>query len=300
VAAPGQRGLVMGSQGQQNIDTLRQNGAVLLVAHTEDWTPETLTGVTLDGFEMFNLHASTVSNAGNVLILLNDLQQQVPDMIHPDLAILSLISEDNRYLSTWGTVLSRGFRRVTTMGTDCHRNTFQQKLADGERADSYRRMMMAFSNHLLVRPAPDGSVSRVELVEALAAARLYGVFELLGYAEGFDFTATQGASVFELGSEVTLAAGPVTLTARMPRIQDLDSRVTPPELTLRLLRAREGGFDEVARGSSDVTLAVTEPGAYRAEVRMRPRHLKELLGYDRDRLAEEDRPWVYSNAIHVR
>ena len=35
-------------------------GAVVLVAHTEDWTPEQLTTLPLDGFEMYNLHANTL------------------------------------------------------------------------------------------------------------------------------------------------------------------------------------------------------------------------------------------------
>src|SRR5262249_40404671 len=152
---------------------------------------------------------------------------------------------------------ARGKKRVTTMGTDCHRNTFRQLAQDGERIDSYRRMMSWFSNHLLVRPDASGGFSDLELKEALRGGRLYGAFEVMGYPQGFDYYVEAGG---EMGSEVALADRPV-LIAKLPKIQDLDPKAAAPGLSIRILRAQEGGWEEVANGSADLRYTVDAPGA---------------------------------------
>lgn len=275
------------------IAILKQHGAVALVAHTEDWTVDQLSELPLDGFEMYNLHANTLLAAGSALELLVKLDQKDPGLPDPNLIFVNLLSEDDRYLSTWGTVLSRGIKRVTTMGTDCHRNTFPQIAQDGERIDSYRRMMIWFSNHLLVRA--DGSDA--ELKDALRAGRLYGAFEVLGYPRGFDYFVESGG---EIGSEVQLSDRPV-LIVKMPSIENLDPSAEAPVMRMRVLRAIEGGFEEVATGSDpELRFTPTVAGAYRAEVRMEPRHLTKYLGDYARTLAKKDTPWIYSNAIYVR
>ena len=73
-----------------------------------------------------------------------------------------------------------------------------------------------------------------------------------------------------------------------------------PRISLRILRAKENGWDMVAstdRASLDYT--PDKKGAYRAEVRIVPRHLRALLGKDAARLSEKGRIWIYSNAIYV-
>ena len=54
----------------------------------------------------------------------------------------------------------------------------------------------------------------------------------------------------------------------------------------------------VAKGDESVRYKPEAPGAYRAEVRMQPRHLKRYLGAQAA-IAEEDRIWIYSNAIYI-
>src|SRR5262249_41443003 len=160
-------------------------------------------------------------------------------------------------------------KRVTTMATDCHRNTFPTLMQDGERIDSYRRLMVWFSNHLLVHPQADGSWDDRDLKDALRAGRLYGAFEVMGYPEGFDYHAESDSSVAEMGGEVALADHPVLQVSR-PSVLHLDPTREPPVLTMRILRAIDGGFEEVASGDQHLIFWPSQPGAYRAEVRMVP------------------------------
>jgi hypothetical protein len=279
------------------IEALRTKDAVALVSHTENWTVVQLEDLPLDGFEMYNLHANLILNlnrAVQLLLRLND-----PGLMQSDLIVLGIMSEDPRYLTRWGSVLASGTKRVTTMATDCHRNTFQQLLPDGERGDSYRRMMLWFSNHLLLRPEADGSWDDRHLKEALRAGRLYGAFEVMGYPEGFDYHAEAGGQSYEMGEDVQLADQPILRVTR-PSVRHLDPTREPPKMTLRILRAIDGGFEEVASGESALAFSPTQPGAYRAEVRMVPLHLREDLGNDATSLLARDFVWIYANAIYVR
>ena len=291
------RRAVYNSLAADDLEKVKAAGAISLVAHTERFTPDQLAAMPLDGFEMFNVHANLFRSAAVALELVSRVDNHEPNFMDPNLVLLPIFTEDPKYLETWGTVLSRGLRRVTTMGSDCHRNSFPTLMSDGERVDSYRRMMSWFSNHLLVRPRTGNTWDDLELKQALKAGRLYGAFEVLGYPLGFDFHATEGAAVHEMGDQVSLAKG-VKLLVTMPTLQGLDPRVEPPTLAARLLVAREGGWDTVKEGSGDLSFDVTAPGAYRVEIRMLPKHLKALLGRDAQ-LVTKDVVWVYSNPVYV-
>jgi hypothetical protein len=290
------RSAVYASATPENVAALKNLGAVSLVAHTEDWTPDELIALGVDGFEMYNLHANLELNivAGADLLGRLATPERLP---HPDLILLPIISEDPRYLDTWSAVLARGTRAVTTVGTDCHRNTFKQELPDGERIDSYRRMMIWFTNHLLVRPRADGSWDDLELKQALAAGRLYGAFEVFGYPLGFDFSAREGGSTREMGEHVSIAAGAKLFVAR-PALRGLDPALDPPELKVRLLHAGATGWEVVAESGGDLEFEPAAPGAYRAEVRIVPRHLRgDLASYAA--LADAEFVWIYANPIYV-
>jgi hypothetical protein len=295
-STPEERKAAYGNRDPKVMLGLKQAGAVYLAAHTEKWEAEELATLPLDGFEMYNLHANALSGAGGAISLLARLNAP-EELPHPDLSLLPIINEDPIYLRIWGSVLARGARRVTTIGTDCHQNLLRDELADKERIDSYRRQMIGMSNHLLVQPSVDGSFGDLELKAALAAGRLYGAFELLGYPAGFDYRAETDPGVIEMGSAVPLAVG-VELLVDLPSVVDLDPDAAAPVLTARILRAREGGFDLVTEGESNLRHRVNEPGAYRAEIRMRPRHLARWLSSFAD-LGERDFVWIYSNAIYV-
>ncbi len=281
------------------VDAFHAARAVSLVAHTELWKPDDLLATSFDGFEMYNLHANAYVNGGAILEMLTRIDAKDPDLPHPDLLFLVFSQIDTpAYLNTWGTVLARGAHRVTTMATDCHRNSFPQIAPDGERLDSFRRMMMMFSNHLLVRPKDDGTWDDADLKEALRGGRLYGAFEFVGYPQGFEYVAEEGGAVREMGETVSLGKG-VRLVVRRPSPTNLDPAAEAPRIRIRLLRAIPGGWDEVAQQrEGDLRQDVAEPGVYRAEVRIVPLHLKAYAGNRAD-LVRIERPWIYANPIYV-
>jgi len=293
------RGAVYGDASPTSMQALKDAGAVVLVAHTESRTVDDLVNKPFDGFEMFNLHANAYKNADILLMFAVESEAKrfdgLPD---PDAFLTGFDLEDPAYLTRWGSVLARGVKRTTTLGTDCHRNSFPTIAADGERIDSYRRMMMAFSNHLLVKPEADGSWNDLDVKEALKAGRLYGVFDAFGTPVGFDFVGHSGNDTREMGEDVSLAAG-ARLSVTAPTLKDLDPAADAPDISLHVFRAIDGGWDEVA-SSTESSLDYTPKveGAYRAEVRIVPRHLKAFLGKSPAWLRAE-RPWVYSNAIYV-
>ncbi len=300
VADAGNRAAIYNSEQPAAYLEVKAKNAVMMVAHTENWTADELVSLPIDGFEMYNLHANTLLNGGVVAELALQVdRKEFEGLPHPDLFFAALTKfEDPRYLETWGTVLARGAHRVTTVGTDCHRNTFKSLMQDGERVDSYRRMMLAFSNHLLVKPTTDGGFDDRSLKEALRSGRAYGAFEFLGYPEGFDAVALEGTAVREMGDTASLAKG-VTLKLTVPKVQRLDAAALAPTIKGQWLKARDGGWDVVAEGPGPTVEATpTEPGAYRAEIRIIPKHLDGFIGKRRDFIKNE-RPWVYGNPIYV-
>ncbi len=121
---------------------------------------------------------------------------------------------------------------------------------------------------------------------------------MLGFPEGFDFHAKTGAGVAEMGGEVALGDAP-ELVAKLPKVKELDPSVKRPDFVVRLLRAKSGGWDVVKETAEDLAHVPSEPGAYRVEVRMKPRHLLPHLSSYAD-LAEKDFVWIYSNAVYVK
>jgi hypothetical protein len=291
-----ERQAVYGDVSAAAIAQFADAGALTLAQHTEDWTVDQLSTLPLAGFEMYNLHRNLMSNMAGALELLMHLDE--PDaMPAPDLVLLPVFREDQEYLDKWSAVLAGGARRVTTMATDCHRNSLPAKLADGERVDSYRRMMLWFSNHILVVPGAGGAVDDRSLKDALAAGRLYGAFELLGYPVGFDFRAVVAGVTHEMGETVSLTGAP-ELTVTLPHVDDLDPTAEAPSFLVRIHQAQAAGWKVVAEGPGDLVHKPATKGVYRAEVRMVPRHLRSYLGAYQA-LAEKDLPWVWANPIYV-
>ncbi len=281
----------------ERVASLKALGAVVLQAHTEERDVDTLRSLGLDGFEIYNLHANLDPNIRadflglEPLSYFRDLNAFVrSDTMPPDLAFLAFWEPNKPGLAAFDTLLSEGQHLVGTAGTDSHQNVIKTKMNDGERADSFRRMMRWFSNDLLVDEVTPSAIK-----DALRAGRGYIAFEVLGTPVGFDFRAEAAGHVTEMGETVALEDAP-TLVVEKPSIYGIDADIP---VTIRLLRAEEGGAVEVASAHDTLRYTPTEPGAFRVEVDLRPTYLKGLLDDAQRELAERTFTWIYANPIYV-
>lgn len=281
------------------VAAFRAAGALVWQAHTEGRTLDELRAIDLDGLEIYNIHANVAPDIREEhlglpptsffrdLLDFTDARFRLP----PDLAVLAFLSENQPALDRWDALLSEGAHIAGTAGADAHENTFTMLLPDGERADSYRRMMIWVQNHLLVDDAtPEG------IDDALVRGRLYVTFEVFGTPVGFDFVAEDASATFEMGDDAPVGA---TLRLTRPSLPEGFPADPPPIVTMRILRATATGAVEVASGDgATLEHVTTEAGAYRAEVRMIPEHARPVLGSRGESLIRE-LPWVYSNPIFV-
>ena len=179
----------------------------------------------------------------------------------------------------------------------------QFMLSDGERIDTYARVIRWLNNRALVT-GPGIDSAR----EAMGRGRSYGVFAVLGEPGPLRFQArTSSGRVLEMGDD-GLASG-TTLLARMPDrpMAELGAQWTAAdaqraELHALLWRTTASGRALAAEWrdfSSQVELAAPGPGAYSLEIRLVPRHLDGLLA-NAKALASTEHRWVLTNAILLR
>jgi hypothetical protein len=178
----------------------------------------------------------------------------------------------------------------------------QLLLSDGERIDSYARVLRWLNNRALVKsPGIDGAR------EAMAHGRAYGVFAVLGEPGPVAFQArTASGDVLEMGDEG--AAQGATLLVRLPDppAPELGPRWTAADaaraqLHTLLWRTTAGGPELAAewwQNSTRVEFAAPGPGHYSVEMRIVPRHL-DGLGASLALVGSEYR-WVLMNAIELR
>jgi hypothetical protein len=88
------------------------------------------------------------------------------------------------------------------------------------------------------------------------------------------------------------------LRLQAPGLFNPDPAVTPPAISMRLLRIA-GGATQVAAEGLSIDLANAEAGIYRVEARIIPHHLRPYLGANAD-MYIRDSLWVMSNPIFVK
>jgi len=290
------------TRAPEAVAALREAGAIVLHAHTEERTFEELWPLGLDGFEIYNLHANVNPRWRQLPEVLPDILEVIQagvDGPHPDLAMLAALRENPWAIDTWNRFIARR-RTLGVAGSDIHQNLPSAlfRPTDGERLDSYRRLTTWFANYLLV-----SEMSLDGVREALMTGRAYTVFHLLGEPDGLDFALTDAAGArHDMGSELAFADGQ-RIVFTPPRLPDGST------IEARLLRVTavepgiEGGPDTevavVAQSGGTIEFTVDVPGAYRVEVRQTPEHLRAALGSLADLLV---RPtvWIYTNPIYVR
>ena len=298
---PEERRALLGARDEAAVQTMRALGATVFVNHAEQWTYEELAALSIEGIEVYNLHANIdpsirrdylgLPYLGFVWPLLNFLLP-AGESGHSDLILLTFLAENAPSLENWDRLLADR-RMIGLIATDAHRNALPFPLWDGDRADSYRRMMRWFANYVLA----DG-YDLPDIEAAIAGGRMYGAFQVFGEPIGFDFFAETDKTVYEMGDEVALAASPVIHVA-LPALYRIDPTWGAPEMTIRLIRAgAEGGTVVAEETDQDLTYIVDQAGAYRVEVSIVPRHLEPVLGNNADWFIHEY-PLIYANPIYV-
>ena len=304
--SPEERHAIYDGDDPAAVAAFRDAGATVWIPHSEQRTAAEVEALEPDGIEVYQLHANLDpdireeflgldrSGAIEAAIEFADLQEDGPV---PDLALLSFLAENTPSLAVWDALLASGRHIAGSAGSDAHQNALPIMLRDGERGDSYRRVMRWFSNVVLASDRNDPAA----IEEALRAGRLFVAFELMGTPAGFDVRADiPGQDPVELGGSVSAAAG-ATLEVAVPTVLDLDPTLPPPSISARILHIPPGGEPAVvAEGAGPALSAPLDaPGAYRVEIHIVPLHLAPYLGTLGPAYAEKTHPWIYASPIYV-
>lgn len=295
---PAERSRVHRSRTQEDAQTLRDAGALLWQAHSEERTLEVLREVRLDGMEIYQLHANIdprlrrdwlgLDPTAPVVALAPFLRAR--NTMHPDLAFLVFLEDNTPSLNKWAALLQER-AIVGTAGTDSHENVFKQITTDGERLDSYRRMISWFSNYVLI----EGERTPASAQAALKAGRAFIGFDVLGDAGGFEAWMEVDGTRHELGASVD-GGESATLHFNVPALVGPEGQAA--ELSWRVLRASGESWEEVKTGdmAGQQTLVLEGAGAYRVEVRTSAEHLRALMtGFES--YASRSFPWIVTNAF---
>lgn len=295
--------------GEEQVAAFRQAGGVTFVNHAEARTTDEIAGLSVDGIEIYNIHAmlkallAGAASIGDISEFLRTDGGAPP----PDLLFLALYPDNVEDLTHWSR-LSPGRRLAGVAAHDVHRNALPGAMDDGERLDSYRRVLSWFSNRALVPRAvraagADPEAARVAVREALKEGRLYVTGDLVGDPAGFS-AVVRGPAAAD-----GAAASEVVIGGEAPWADGMAVHVTPPavvpegaEVSARLVEMRaDGSWStlEQGPGGADAPMTPPGPGVYRVEVVMIPRHLSAAL---RGAAWLADRPftWIRTNPFHLR
>jgi hypothetical protein len=281
------------------VQAFRDAGGLTWVAHTEQHDIDQLRTLLPDGIELYNLHANIDPNirstylgldaAGAITAAVNFADTQ-PGHPEPDLALLSFISPSTPALTRWDQLLADGHHIPATAGSDAHENALPVILADGERGDSYRRVLRWFSNIALVQDTQD----MAQIEAALKAGQMFAVFEMMGTPLGFDVHAGDN---IEMGGTANVGS---TLSVTLPTIRNLDPSLPTPEIRANVIRVTSGGPTTVLSSTeTSISVPLDQPGAYRVEITIIPHHLGPYLGDLGTGYADVELPWIYANPIYV-
>ena len=281
---------------------MRDAGALVWIAHTEQHPIDQLRTIAPDGIEIYNLHANLdpdirrdylgLDSAGAIAAAVEfaDTNEGGPE---PDLALLGFLAPNQPAIARRNELLADGRNVTITAGSDAHENALPVMLADGERGDSYRRVLRWFGNIVLVADPSDPAA----IEAALREGRNFAVFEIMGTPEGFDVHAETGGGVVELGGTVPQGA---TLVVHVPTVRELDPSLPAPAIRATVWRADPAGAVQVASGAGPVIeVEMTDPGAYWVEISIIPHHLGPYLRDLGTGYAERELPWIYTGAIRA-
>jgi hypothetical protein len=288
----------------------RDAGGLVWVAHTESKELSTLREVAPHGIEVYNLHANIDPDIRRDYLGLDsasaiagavEFADTNPGHPEPDLAMLAFLTPNEPAITKWQTLLGEGRRIAVTAGSDAHENALPIMLADGERGDSYRRVMRWFGNIALVADPSD--VDQVKM--ALATGRNFALFEILGTPDGFDTFVTSDGTTYELGATIPPGASR-TLRVDIPTVRGLDPSLPAPRIVAKVFWIDSAGVvqqvadvDGQISSNGQVNVNLGAPGAYRVEITIVPHHLGPYLHDLGTELAEVELPWIYTSPFYV-
>lgn len=271
-------------------DAVAAAGGMVWQAHTEGKSSDELdtrVALGLAGAEMFNLHAMvdpTKREEDLGLDAFAYLDAIGPFITgetaaEPDLGFLAFYEEQLVSIEKWDQLNQTSFVPGTA-GTDAHENALPFDMSDGERVDSYRRMMSWFSNVLLV----DGDGADAAEA-ALRAGRFFVSFDALGIPSGFDVA----YGSLEMGGEAALGE---RLVVSCPTLADSSPQMgETPEISVQVLK------DGAPWQSGCGEWSVEEAGVYRVRVDIVPWQLTSFL--DDQQSLIRSYPWLYSNPLRI-
>jgi hypothetical protein len=219
--------------------------------------------------------------------------------LYPDFSFLGIMDYPSIYFQKWNTYIYNHFnvakgtyQNMTGLsGNDAHENVLAQKVADGERFDSFRRITRFISNFLLIQDRTLPSVKT-----ALKKASSFLVVEGLGTPVGMDFSAQVSETTSSVGALVSLNGSSAILQVALPGV--FGNLSGTPSIRIELKKVLGSGQDQVVASSSQASLTYTTSveGAYRAHLYMIPTHLKDFV-QPFSHFASNEYLWIVSNHI---
>lgn len=255
-----------------------KNHLLFLSTNDSPWTGPFPLG--FDGLEVVNLKSvwETAWSKSKIKFLLNLL-------IYPfngRLSLLRLYQEPNRELDMWGEISSS--RRVSGVLGLQATGRLSRFFGIEPSFPSYELLFQLASNHILLPSELTGDYKkdRTKVIEALGNGQLYFSLDFLGNPVGFAAYLTEGDEVYPLGSEIKFRKK-LVFNIDLPRL---------PQVPFEVLIYRNGM--EVQKTSTlNTELAITEPGAYSAKIRVKPKI--PIPGK-----AGRWFTWIYTNPIYIQ
>ncbi len=280
------------------------SNALVVIPHTESRTLKQIEAIQPDAIEIYNIHANldpkirkqwlgtpAFGTVANILTYIIDPYNK----LNPDFIFLGFFELSSIYAHTWNQLIQDDYRITGLIGTDAHENFLSQILSDGERIDSFRRILRFVSNHFLVTSMdPDAAKA------AIRRGRGWAVFEGFGSPQDMDFFATTTGQTIGVGDSGQISDSAV-ITLKTPSLSSETSQgPESPDIRAVIKRVIAGGDSEVVATSEGgpISYTTTTTGAYRAEISIRPKHIREFLDTFSD-LADQYYPWIITNHIYL-
>lgn len=284
--------------------------AIVVIPHTESRTLSLIQSINPDGIEIYNVHAvldpkirhsslnlPPFKTIPSVLTYLADPYRQE----NPDFAFMHFVqTPEPIYFQIWNQLIASGRKVAGFGGSDAHQNVFSQTGADGERLDSFRKMLRFMTHYIFVvdRSNPD------QVKASVKAGQSWLIFEGLGSPVGMDFFATVGTNSIGSGESMSLSGRTATVTVQAPQLHSKSpqgGKAFSIRMLLKQVNATHAdGSDTVVASSSgeSINYQASSPGAYRVEIFITPQHLSTHLK-SFQKLSKNEYPWIITNHLYL-